>query len=281
MSELLLFLEVVCGNSKIHVSVHDTSGILSCEKLVIDFNYTVHSKPICDGAKSTVRGLDLCMRCKALANKKAIETKKPFCGYCPIGIFEAAYPVVVDGEVFCIVYAGNVIADSERFAKSIKRTCKITGVNPQSLDTEQCEINTDTELVKKTAAVTANYIKGIIKENRYHRSISRNACGWVVGSICGHIENYYCNKLTLKSLARLYFMNEKYLGRIFKKETGKSFNQYLNEVRLGKAYELLLTTDKSVLEIALDCGYGNVSYFNRLCMQKYGMSPTEIRRNFI
>ena len=58
---------------------------------------------------------------------------------------------------------------------------------------------------------------------------------------------------------------------------GVSFIRYLNSYRLSIASRLLLSTSSAILDIAEDTGFDNLSYFNRLFRQTYGMTPTEFR----
>ena len=108
------------------------------------------------------------------------------------------------------------------------------------------------------------------KEKSYH---------WAVENIKGYAETYYRNELSLKQLANLYFINEKYIGRLFKKQIGCSFREYLNRIRIEKAAELLINTDMKVIDIAYETGFGNVTYFNRVFASQRGCTPVEYRRS--
>ena len=77
----------------------------------------------------------------------------------------------------------------------------------------------------------------------------------------------------------MYNYNEKYLGMLFKKQVGRSFHDYLNRRRLYRARMLLEQTTDSVLTIATRVGFNNVTYFNRLFKEYYGMSPSQLRAN--
>ena len=65
--------------------------------------------------------------------------------------------------------------------------------------------------------------------------------------------------------------------RFFKKRTGKSFVEYLNEIRISAACSYLLDTDWPVSEIAYNCGYKTVSNFNKLFKTITGLSPKAYR----
>ena len=104
-------------------------GILRQGPLKLDFSDQMHGLPFCDAAKATRKGYNLCLRCKGLANHKAIKERQPFFGYCSCGLYEAVYPVVVDDGVRCIVYVGNLVADEEKTLRRLHRTCQFTGAS--------------------------------------------------------------------------------------------------------------------------------------------------------
>ena len=58
---------------------------------------------------------------------------------------------------------------------------------------------------------------------------------------------------------------------------GKKPVSFLNEYRLKKSLELLMTTDMQITEVCLACGFGHISYFGKLFREAYGMSPREYR----
>lgn len=65
------------------------------------------------------------------------------------------------------------------------------------------------------------------------------------------------------------------MGRLFIKEMHMSFHEYCLLLKLQKAEALLLGTKDKIIDIALACGFDNISYFNRTFKKQYGMSPSE------
>ena len=72
--------------------------------------------------------------------------------------------------------------------------------------------------------------------------------------------------------------NHSYLSTLFKKEMGVGFSDYLNEVRLKRSQDLLSSTGLSMVEIALRSGFESQSYFTKNFKKKYGMTPSQYRR---
>src|SRR5579872_2220653 len=90
----------------------------------------------------------------------------------------------------------------------------------------------------------------------------------------------YDKPITLGEVARLVSMTEVSFSRFIKKRTGNTFIDSLNEIRLGHASRLLIDTTHSIAEISYNCGFNNISNFNRIFKKKKTCTPKEFRENF-
>lgn len=100
-----------------------------------------------------------------------------------------------------------------------------------------------------------------------------------VKAVLDHISQHYREPLTAKELSELSNYSEYYFMKLFKQYTGKTVAAYLNDFRLEKAKALLLHTDVSVTEIALEVGFNNTSYFIKKFQQANLLSPHKYRKN--
>lgn len=97
-------------------------------------------------------------------------------------------------------------------------------------------------------------------------------------SVIQHIHTLYYEKISIQSLAQLTGYSVSHFGRLFKASIGKTPEEYIISYRLYKACELLLSSDKSILEIAVACGFLDISYFIKTFKKKYGCTPYHYRR---
>lgn len=91
------------------------------------------------------------------------------------------------------------------------------------------------------------------------------------------IKSHYNMNITLREMARKSYMCETYFSEQFKLRTGKNFNEYLNELRIDKASELLKRPGLKVSEVGELVGYNNSSYFIKVFRKKTGMTPSDFR----
>src|SRR5258705_11389118 len=86
--------------------------------------------------------------------------------------------------------------------------------------------------------------------------------------------------VSLTEVARLVNMTEVSFSRFIKKRTGNTFIDTLNEIRLGHASKKLIDTTHSISEISYNCGFNNISNFNRIFKKKKTCTPKEFRESF-
>ena len=92
-----------------------------------------------------------------------------------------------------------------------------------------------------------------------------------------YIETNYYEKITLEQLAKAAYLSPSYLSRVFAKETGVSFNTYLNTVRIQKSKALLLHDGLRLIDIAGAVGFEDQSYFTKVFKRIVGVTPNHYR----
>ncbi|WP_075589884.1 AraC family transcriptional regulator [Labilibacter marinus] len=101
-----------------------------------------------------------------------------------------------------------------------------------------------------------------------------------IETVYNYIKENYANKLKVEDAAHLVSMSVASFSRLIKQRTGKSFVDFVNEIRLGIATRSLIETNKSVSEICYECGFNNISNFNRIFKKRQDCTPSEFRVNF-
>ena len=98
-----------------------------------------------------------------------------------------------------------------------------------------------------------------------------------VAEVKEYLDQHFPERIILDQLSRDFFINKYYLTRVFKKQYGQSITAYLQNVRITKAKQLLRFSDKSVEEIGLECGLGQLHYFSRVFKEVEGVPPSVYR----
>ena len=99
----------------------------------------------------------------------------------------------------------------------------------------------------------------------------------VISAAMGFINSHYQDELTLDDVAEFAGFSRYYFSRSFKKQTGYSFKDYLCQKRVQVAMDLLIRTNQSMRDVAIESGFGSVATFNRVFREKKGCTPTQYR----
>lgn len=95
------------------------------------------------------------------------------------------------------------------------------------------------------------------------------------------INRDYAGQIYLKDLAELAGMTPTAFSRFFKTRTGTTLSEYITNIRIGHAARKLVDTTMTIAEICYECGFNNISNFNRLFKKKKGCSPKTFRENYL
>ncbi len=83
--------------------------------------------------------------------------------------------------------------------------------------------------------------------------------------------------LTVENMARQLDLSVRHFTRLFREQTGQTFNAYLTDLRIEHAKQLLASTDQKIIDVAWETGYGSLSQFNLVFKKKTGFSPRQYR----
>jgi AraC-like DNA-binding protein len=259
--------------------------------LYITINFRNHTGCLCQNAKLTTEGLRFCLRCKAASLRKAIAEKETYVGQCYLGITEIVRPIILNDKMVCVIYLGNLILNDKKsdILRIISNACQITGADSRllinSLQSAQPINEGDLSDYNNILDVLEYLIKDSITQplgKKKTISPSPMFCStnhWAIESIQNYILEFYNKDLSLSQLAKLYFLNPDYLCRLFRKETELSFSEYVNNIRIDRAKELLELTNSEIMDISVEVGFANVTYFNRIFKKRIGLSPREYRNS--
>ena len=92
-----------------------------------------------------------------------------------------------------------------------------------------------------------------------------------------YIDEHYSDQLKLADLAALVGMNPVSFSRFFHQRTGRTLSEYIVDIRLGHAARMLVDTSKTVSEICYECGFNNLSNFNRTFKARRNCTPRDFR----
>lgn len=101
-----------------------------------------------------------------------------------------------------------------------------------------------------------------------------------INKVCRYVHRNVDRKIGLEEVSRLVGLSEPAFCKFFKRATGKTFSDYVNDIRISRACNLLTGSDQPVGVIAYSCGFENMAYFNRVFLRKKSINPKAFRERF-
>ncbi len=101
-----------------------------------------------------------------------------------------------------------------------------------------------------------------------------------VTKIHEYLMSHHQEQVNLEHIAALIHLSPGSVCRFFKTQTGMTLFDYLNKIKVDYACSLLLNPDLSITDVAFDCGFKNISHFNKQFKKVAGTTPSEYRRHF-
>lgn len=259
-------LELLERKHKLRICIHFFNKSMTA-KFQLTRRNVVHDNPYCDYMKEKDPSHSRCIRCRQKAIEKACRGKKPFSGLCTFGLFESCYPVFRGDVPLCVIMVGNILSNPD----AVKERGGLRADDPL-ISTLETDVNEN--LCFQISSVVASFIL-LSYENM--SDVLEKSVHPTVAAIRDYVDSFFYQEISLEMLAKRYHYNEKYLGTLFKEEMGISFRDYLNERRLCNARSRLCNTSSNVLDVAIQSGFNNVTYFNRIFKAKFGVTPRKFR----
>ncbi len=145
---------------------------------------------------------------------------------------------------------------------------------------EMVDSNPGTQFIRKGLLIR---IFSIIS-TKYDFALSkeqRKTMNWIVFEEISHYIQQHYSTITIQELSSVFHFQEDYFNRLIKSKTGLTYSAYVQQLRLNKAEQLLLHTDKSIEEIASIVGYQNRGFFYKIFANKHHMTPSEFRKSSV
>ncbi len=119
----------------------------------------------------------------------------------------------------------------------------------------------------------------LVTKNSYPLMDNLNIYEERIQDVCHYICNYYNEQITLEQMAKIAYMSPTYFSKKFKRVTGFGFKEYLNNIRIKMAINMLMESQYSITEIASYCGYHDSNYFGDVFKKIIGVSPNKYRKD--
>ena len=267
----ILYLIKECGLS---VSLHPMNDetLITCSTLM---NFNIHDNSYCSYIKSLPNGHSRCLSQQKKVFKRCCNENESFCGVCYAGVAEYVYPLHDEKNMIGFISVSGYACDNkEQYSAFIAEhfDCHLDSVLK-----EYHKLKTNMPDKKRIDTLILPLCKMLelayLKEIKAPQSASLNE------AICHYIQRHYSIDLTTDLICKKFSCSKSYFSHSFKSYTGKSFREYLTDIRLNYAKQLLEHSTLNVTQISFSVGFNDSNYFSNVFKQKIGVSPLLYRKS--
>lgn len=252
--------------------------------------YYIHRSSFCMFIKLNRDMWRRCQDTSKLLQKKCETCDSYFVGTCYCGCSEMVIPVKYNNKVIAAICIYGFELDEKRAVHRIAKVGEKYQINKEKalriyaksvkktkLDFNKillrCGILADFFRMYYTALTNA----GTVCPNTVYSIDTGRA--YILSNTIEFIRLNYANDIRMADIAAFCQCSESYISHIFKKSMNQNINQYINQVRIDKAKELIAETWCSFNEISGRCGFSDPNYFSSVFKRHTGLSPSKYKKN--
>lgn len=273
IDSIINYIEFLKKHFDLSVSIHGTDGRLDpyMSRLA---PYNIHSNPYCLFVKSSKENWNLCR----IKQQRAAQAARDglIYGSCYCGVGEYMLPIKHGGEYMGFISVGGYRGSEEKrdhFAEKYGFSLEeIRDKYKTYLSPSRPDEKTVRTLIEPLAAMLA-----LLFINKTEEA-APSGDGYVYGHIISYLHNHIDERILLSDIADFCHYSPSFITRLFKARSGMTINEYLQDIRMKKARDLLLKTDMQISEISEACGFSDTNYFIACFSRQYGTPPKRFRK---
>jgi len=295
MNQLQQYLFELSNRYNATICIKDFSGFLHHDKHLLQIlsPFINHTSPYCMYVKGNKKCLRECLDMIPKMLSKCRETHKPFSGFCHAGMYEYVIPIIQKDNILGAItfgcYASNFTPKHKNFLALAQR---YTDLDPTLLsqlyeNEPQVLAQEDMAVVLLSLEFIASYLASL--DNRYSTTEDTAKLAsqskddendQFIQHALTYIKMHVTENIRIEDIARYCNYSTSYVSRNFNKTVGMNISTYINKLRIEISKSYLITSDKTIAEIAEIVGFEDLSYYSRVFSSLLGIPPTEFRRRF-
>ncbi|NCD06640.1 MAG: AraC family transcriptional regulator [Spirochaetia bacterium] len=274
------------------ICIKDFSGFISQNP---DFHtafapFMIHDKPYCKNIKSDSDAMMYCQSQIPCIIKKSHELRCSFTGICHAGMWEIVVPIIQNNHIIGAILFGcfrtNEIDEKKNYERVKNRFNNLSLSTLKRLwdNTSPIPSETEIELIISSLEVIATSIVMLqSKKNDEKNFIEEEKIGYdhMVNNAIEYMKLHMREKITLEEIASYCNYSPSYLSHHFKKMVGENIINYMNKMKVEMSKNYLLRTNDTLVKIAEELGFSDVSYYSRTFSKICGISPANFRKKYL
>ncbi len=260
-----------------------SSGIYDAEGRQLKSVFTAADEsPLCRIIYSTPEGMARCEACNREHFAEAAHTRRA-CRYtCHAGLIDVAAPIFLDGRHVATISCGQLLSapPSDRGLGTIMRNLRGLPLPKEALRKAYFRASyLDSGKIDAAVKMLTFFAEYLGRRGLTLRAMADRLERAEVVFARRHVEDHFRDHLSVEDVAKKTGLSPSHFSTVFRKATGQTFVEHVQRRRVEEAKALLLGTPKTVTEICFQCGFTNLTHFNRVFRRWTGMSPRQYRKS--
>lgn len=245
-----------------------------------------HLNPFCKMCIENPEVQKLCIKGRDNLCEKVVRSGLPESAVCFAGLWDCAIPVIVAGKPVATLFLSGFSTEKSlktAFARTWKFFNKY-GVEFHHRDAESAYMKTPVlnpgqfKALQQMLSVSCGNLAEFANRRLVQAVSHENPS---VLRAKQYVRDHSAQPISMEEVARSVGLSVTYFSKVFKKETGMPFPEYVNRVRLENVKAILLSQQKSINETAFESGFESISHFNRVFKKYEGTSPLRFREKLL
>ena len=229
----------------------------------------------CKAIQGTKNGKKMCLRSDKYILKECCEKKVSVPHVCHAGLIDVAVPIIFEDTVIGYIMFGQIRCNTS--FSDVKNHISGLGINPAVAERLFNEIPpSDINRIESISRIAEIIAKHILLEKTLTLKTNER-----LSMINSYIDENLGSYLTVQEISVHTNISKSVLYNLFHENYKTTVKDYINDKRVKKAEQLLLSTDLSIVNISQMTGFSGVSYFGKIFKEKTGKSPLKYRKESI
>jgi AraC-like DNA-binding protein/ligand-binding sensor protein len=241
------------------------------------FYSNLDENKFCRIIKNTNTGLNKCLKAGKENGAKAAELNKPIIYTCHAGLTDVSVPIIINNRHIATLCTGQVLTAKPLLSTfdEISKSLDYTNTDMDKLKRSYFNTPVISLQVLKDYIILIKIIINYIVEIEDKILFLKNNISekFFIEKAKSYIENNYTKKIYIEDVAKHVCISKYYFARLFKKETGQTFIEYLNHTRILKAKKRLI--NNSITSVCYDVGFSSLPHFYKIFERFVNCTPGE------
>ncbi|MEG0692743.1 MAG: helix-turn-helix domain-containing protein [Oscillospiraceae bacterium] len=277
------------------ITIKDFIGFIpkSPELFAACDKYLIHRCDFCNYCKYEASLYNQCQKNTDYLRVKLGSINKPYIGRCYMGRYELMIPVKINGTLIASIGIGGFDYNRTASLHRIHHMAVKHQISEETLirlhDSDLSSLVFDDIMIAQLIMqmdILVNFLQiyykllaaqGIISEIKYYSQSADRL--YVIAKAIKYIQKNFSEKILVDDLAEYCGCSKSHLSHKFNQYMGYGLSAYITRIRIARAKELLVDSDKSLYEIANECGFCDSNYFSVVFKRSVDISPSEYRHS--